>query len=249
MGTTYSLLEKEKATWGYHCLLFDEDTREANLKLLESFFPEGSEIQLAKRSECRGGLTYQHFFITDTNGVYFLELTSLIQNSDAVYDTHRVQCNTLPHSNYAIVSVKDEKNAKEVTPDIKERMIQMLGMCNYSLCLRNSEHVANYIFSGLWASFQMEKGGYLFYHFESKMTKDGSKKINTFPSSISPKTVGRMLMPPKLYSIIDKQYNPTGFQYYSDGNENSYNILVVGKASEHQQNVMIPNLYVAKKMF
>lgn len=110
-------------------------------------------------------------------------------------------------------------------------MIQLLGMCNYSLCLRNSEHVANYIFSGLWASLQMEQGGELMSFFRDKMTKDESKKINTFPSSISPKTVGGSSSR-KLYSMIDKQYNPTRFQYHLDGNEESYNILVVGKPSD-----------------
>lgn len=30
--------------------------------------------------------------------------------------------------------------------------------------------------------------------------------------------------------MIDKQYIPTSFQYFSNGNEDSYNILVVGEA-------------------
>lgn len=229
MGTTYSLGEIEKITWNYHCLLFDEDTRETNKRLVDSYFPEGSEIQLAKLTEVRGGLQYQHFFITDTKRKHFLELASLGPNSEEiVYDTSRVQCNTLPRDKYEICGKNENK--KEITAEIKERMIQMLGMCNYSLCLRNSEHVANYIFNGLWASMQMEKGGDLFSFFQSTMNKDQSKKINTFPSTISPKTVGGSSSP-KLYSMIDKQYNPTRFQYYSDGDEESYNILVVGEPS------------------
>lgn len=106
MGTTYSYGEKEKDTWKYHCLLFDQETRETNLGLIDTYFPDDSEIQLAKLKECRGGLDYQHYFITDTKQRHYLELSSLCQNSDEVYETYRVQCNTLPHVNYEICEKK-----------------------------------------------------------------------------------------------------------------------------------------------
>ncbi|KAG4068246.1 hypothetical protein HA402_007766 [Bradysia odoriphaga] len=221
MGTSYSLLEKEKFTWNYHCLLFDEVTRETNLKVIDEYFPNDTEIQLASHIVSNGGLGYQHFFITDTTGARFLELSSADQNSEKCYDTYRVQCNTLPHGKY------EWTMEKTVNLEIKERMIQLLGMCNYSLCLRNSEHVANYIFTGKWASLQMEGSGSLSSFFESKMTENQRKKINIFPSTIAPKTVEGSSCP-KLYSIIDKQYTPTRFQYFLDANEETYNILVVG---------------------
>lgn len=186
MGTSYSHIAREEFTWSYHCLLFDEDTRNTNLKLVDGYFPDKSEIQLAKIDICNGGLDYQHFFIADANGAHFLELSSKrsrTPNSDDFYYTNRVQCNTMPYDKY------DVCKTAVVTPAVKERMTQMLGMCNYSLCLRNSEHVANYIFNGFWASFQMEEGGDLLYYFQNKMTENQRKKINEFPSTISPKTV------------------------------------------------------------
>lgn len=226
MGTSYSHLEQEKFTWKYHCLLFDEVTRETNLNVIDKYFPDNSEIQLASLNVSNGGLDFQHFFITDEQGAHFLELSSSAQNSaEECYATHRVQCNTLPHTNYVVCPARGKA---KLTLAIKERMIQMLGMCNYSLCLRNSEHVANYIFNGIWASFQMEGSGSLLSFFESMMTEDQRKKINIFPSTISPKTVKGSSCP-KLYSMIDRQYTPTRFQYFSDGNDDSYNILVVGK--------------------
>lgn len=224
MGTSYSLSEKEKVTWNYNCLLFDEDTREFNRYLIDRYFPKHSKIKQAKRFVCVGGLTYEHFFITDMKEKFFLEFSSEVKDSEKLYDTHRVQLNILPHGKF------DVCNDTEMTPEIRERMIQMLGMSNYSLCLRNSEHVANYIFTGHWVSFQMEAGGGLFSHFQSNMTADQRKRINVFPSTISPTTIEGKITP-ALYSMIDKQYNATSFQYFSNGNEESYNILVVGKAT------------------
>lgn len=230
MGSTYSHLEKEMFTWKYHCLLFDEMTRETNLKVVEKYFPNDTKIQIASQDVCYGGLNYQHFFISDTKAAHFMELSSLEQNSEELYDLFRVQCNTLPHTKFLVdVDASGKPKTTLVTPEIKERMIQMLGMCNYSLCLRNSEHVANYIFYGSWTSFQMEEDGCLLKYFRSTMTEDQHKRINLFPSSISPKTVGGGCGT-KLYAMIDQQYTPTKFQYFSDADEESYNILVVGKA-------------------
>lgn len=210
--------------------------------MVDTYFPNDSEIQLAKIYTSNGGLEYQHFFITDKYGALFLELSSKrsrTPNSEDFYYTNRVQCNTLPYLKYSIC----EKTY--VTPAIKERMTQMLGMCNYSLCLRNSEHIANYIFKGVWASFQMEEGGALLSYFRSKMTTDQLNKINIFPSTIQPKTIGGSSFS-KMYSMIDKQYTPTSFQYFSSGNKDSYNILVVGKSSQKPRSVSRNNIKICK---
>lgn len=224
MGTTYSLQKNEESTWNYHCLLFDAENRETNLELIDRYFPENVEIQLAKRDVSVGGLKYQQFFITDMKGTHFLELSNFDSSEEQLYESFRVQCNTLPRT--YVVCGKTEP----VTPEIKERMSQMLGMCNYSLCLRNSEHVANYIFNGKWVSFQMEEKGQLYEFFRSEMTDAQLKKINIFPSTIPPKTIGDS-GGPKLYSMIDKQYVPKKFQYFSDADNTSYNVLVVGKSN------------------
>lgn len=226
MGATYSLMAQEKITWDYHCLLFDEVNRKTNLNLIDVYFPDNSEIQLAKQNVCIGGLKYEHFFITDIEGAHFLELSSSEQNPENMYETFRVQCNTLPHAKGEVCG-----STERVTPEIKERMSHLLGMCNYSLCLRNSEHVANYIFSGKWASFQMEGKGALADHFESIMTENQRKKINVFPSTIKPKTMDG-ISGSKLYSMIDKRYVPVKFQYFADAAKDSYNVLVVGKGKK-----------------
>lgn len=222
MGASFSYSAQERTSWSRHSLVFDETTRETNLSVIDLYFPANSEIQLAKQNVCVGGCSYQHFFITDTKGAHFLEFICLERNPREFYSAFRVQSNTLPHGTFEVLKKKN------VTLEIKERMVQMLGMSNYSLCLRNSEHVANYIFSGIWASFQMEGDGCLLNYFSYAMTESVRKEINQFPSAILPKTVGA-ITGPKVYSMIDQHYAPARFNFFSDFNEETYNILVVGK--------------------
>lgn len=63
------------------------------------------------------------------------------------------------------------------------------------------------------------------------MTENVRKEINQFPSAILPKTVGA-ITGPKVYSMIDQHYVPARFNYFSDFNKETYNILVVGKTEQ-----------------
>merc|ERR1712037_329054 len=69
------------------------------------------------------------------------------------------------------------------------RMRKVCGMTNYSLGLRNCEHVARYIQSGVWVSFQMAEGGPLRSIFQGLVTKF-STLINMLPEELVPK-IGR----------------------------------------------------------
>src|SRR5687768_5627597 len=97
MGNRVSFIESEKLTWIDHIIIFDEKVRQANLKTLETAFQLGSSIILAYQNKVFSGIEYQHWFITDTQGQYFLESG----NPSDPYNA-RVQINTLPHSPYNI---------------------------------------------------------------------------------------------------------------------------------------------------
>ena len=63
-------------------------------------------------------------------------------------------------------------------------MLQVSGASNYSLALRNCEHVARYIQSGVWVSFQMAKDtGPLFKIFKNHLSSH-SKLVNTLPEGL-----------------------------------------------------------------
>ena len=74
-----------------------------------------------------------------------------------------------------------------MTDSVSQRMRAVVGATNYSLALRNSEHVGRYIQSGSWTSHQMEEGGKLWQRFQEHMTMTGSGLINTLPEELRPK--------------------------------------------------------------
>ena len=49
----------------------------------------------------------------------------------------------------------DVKETFESDEEIRRRIENVLGATNYSVLLRNSEHIAWYIFTNIWASFQV----------------------------------------------------------------------------------------------
>ena len=71
----------------------------------------------------------------------------------------------------------------KLTAAVMERMRKVCGGTNYSLALRNCEHLARYIHSGAWISFQMVGSGVLKNAFISHMGEH-TKLINILPSEL-----------------------------------------------------------------
>ena len=114
-------------------------------------------------AECR------QWFVTDKQStIEFYEVGS----NEKVVIIHNK-----PQQNYII--------AEEFVCDdgVLERMNEVLGTTNYSLVLRNSEHVARYIHSGAWISHQMVSGK-LREQFNKEMTKTVQHLINTNPEEL-----------------------------------------------------------------
>jgi hypothetical protein len=168
-----------------------------------------------------GRIKYQHWFVTDRT--HFIEFGSA---SFDIYDA-RVTINTNSHDGYSM----DSKNGaldRKMGQDVRDRARHVLGMSNYSLCLRNCEHVANYIFRGRWISNQMDSDmGNILNKFRKKMLGNQIRLVNTFPSCIRPHIFNNEVTN-KLYSFIEDHYNATRFDYYLDSSEDTYNVLVVG---------------------
>ncbi len=220
MGVSYSFMEAEKKTWIEHNLKFDRSIRAANLYILENI-KDGDDIYLTYTNSNWGGIDYQHWFVTDRT--HFIEFGS---SAIDIYKA-RVVINTNPRYNYPL-DIQKGALVKKMGQDVRDRVRHVLGMVNYSLCLRNCEHVANYIFRGRWVSSQMDSDiGELLKIFRSYMMGDQIRLINTFPSCIRPHIFNDKEAN-KLYSFIDDNYIATRFDYYLDSAEDTYNILVVG---------------------
>ena len=70
-----------------------------------------------------------------------------------------------------------------MTDQVKERMRDVVGATNYSLALRNCEHVARYVYCGSWLCSQMVGDGVLrgyFFDYMSTFTK----RINILPEEL-----------------------------------------------------------------
>ncbi len=105
---------------------------------------------------------------------------------------------------------------------IRQRIQHVLGMSNYSLCLRNCEHVANDIMRSRWISSQMDVLGPMMKIFKKYIMEDDMRKVNAFPSSIQPYVFKKNNSSKQLYSFIISNIVATRFDYYLDCNEDRF---------------------------
>ena len=141
----------------------------SQVPLIDNF---GSTLKLCYKNEALYGFEYQHWFVTD--GIWTIEFGG----GDVT------NCNVIVHSNPKGKFTIDEEF--KMTMDVKQRMSKVCGATNYSLALRNCEHVARYIQCGVWVCFQMAGSGVLNKLFKSRMSAH-TKLINVFPEELKPK--------------------------------------------------------------
>lgn len=201
-------------------------------------FKIGEEIILSYQERSWGGISFEHWFVT--NGKIFLEFGA----PDTDIYSARVTINTAKH----IGSLRnaDGHNRKLMDSDVHERMRHVIGVRNYSLCLRNCEHVANYVFRGIWVSFQMNNEGVLMKMFRYKFAKNEKPFINSFPALVRPHLARAESSP--IYTFIKPYFTFTGFDYYLDDRKiDTYNILMVGPTG-HGKSLLINILFNKKSM-
>lgn len=262
-----SLIPSEKRTWSEdHNVKFDEGVR-ANGQITLNRLPNGTKLyksymENATMSGLSGIGRYQHWFIvaieqTINNSNSPVEIMHFIEFGAATlnYNDARVNFNTNtrgiwretlePTALEALLS-SGEAEEFELNNAVRQRIQHVLGMKNYSMCLRNCEHVANYIFNGLWRSNQLE-GSNLMDIFLSTVMGDRRKLINTFPSKIKPKIILGNEPVEQTYSFISneidpknkiKLFRPKSMQYFLDNDEqdSTYNILLIGPSGAGKSN-------------
>ena len=113
---------------------------------------------------------YEHWFITNGDGSWVLEFGEFSRGpTDMIVGVH-----SNPRGEY------DIKDTFILTQEVMERMKKVVGATNYSVALRNCEHVARYIQSGSWVSFQMSGKGVLRKMFYKDMAAY-TKMVNKLP--------------------------------------------------------------------
>jgi len=209
MGNKLSpLIQAEKVSWVLpHSLKKNDTLAQEQLPLLDNF---GSLLYLCYKDSVVYNQKYQHWFVTDRR--WTIEFRG--ENQQNAF----VQIHMNPMGPYA------EAEKFRNTNDVRIRMAKVCGTSNYSLALRNCEHVARYIFCGVWACFQMTGEGVLRKIFFDYMVEH-TKLINTFPIELVPE-------PDEMVSlnegIIDFIRDPMKKEALTDAEDKMFNILFLG---------------------
>mmetsp|Transcript_19117 Transcript_19117/g.45009 ORF Transcript_19117/g.45009 Transcript_19117/m.45009 type:complete len:250 (+) Transcript_19117:309-1058(+) len=82
-----------------------------------------------------------------------------------------------------------------IDPGRRERMRKVMGAVGYSLCLRSSEHVARYVYSGTWLCTQMLPRGRLSVAFQGHETERLKKFRNQMPPELVVEHTPKLLHP------------------------------------------------------
>jgi len=136
-----------------------------------SWRKNSKDLKICYKNCLNYGVKYQHWWITDGTWIIDFGFGEIFNNKVVVHRN--------PKINYVIA---DEF---KMTQEVKNRMLQVCGATNYSLALRNCEHVARYIQSGCWSCYQMAKDtGFLYKIFKNEMSKF-TKLINTEPEELT----------------------------------------------------------------
>ena len=169
MGNIWSneLVDAEKTSWVRpHSLDYDPNLRRELLPEVEKFGAELS-ICFADRTIC--GYKYQHWWITDGTRTLEFGGGQVLDNTVNIICKHETPCTIFRRFT--------------MTDQVKERMRDVVGATNYSLALRNCEHVARYVYCGSWLCSQMVGDGVLrgyFFDYMSTFTK----RINILPEEL-----------------------------------------------------------------
>jgi len=230
-GHLSSIWDQEKTSWAVpHKLVCEPALQKEQKKLIKNF---GAELKLCYiERKMLGILDYGHWFVTD--GLWTIEFGG----GDVLNNKVIVHCN--PKGKYTI----DCKFPN--TEEVKKRMKNVCGATNYSLALRNCEHVARYICYGSWLCFQMVGDGVLKTTFFDHMSMH-TKVINTFPDELLPAEEERK----HLYPTEQVEWSmdwETHKEALTAEDNNSYNIVVLGPTGSGKSTIInnMFNLTVCK---
>jgi len=218
MGSEISkLVEMEKTNWVKpHKLEYNRGRREEQLRLLDRF---GTDLEIASNTNTLYGVQYKHFFIIDPESRWVMEFGGDIDELTNV----SVLVHLPQKSNYLV------DGQFQMTDSVKDRMRKVCGATNYSLALRNCEHLARYIESGAWVSLQMVGSGILASTFNGHLSTY-TKILNTVPDNLKEQEKQMIV----IYPDMPGNCNYPTIQFESAGtcltraSDKDYNILVLG---------------------
>ena len=210
MGSDVSkLIEVEKQSWVLpHDLSKNQRLAQSQISLLSNF---GPKLHLCYKENTIYGYQYEHWFVTD-------DMWTIEFGGGEIENT-----SVLVHNNPKGTYKRNETFVN--SNDVRNRMAKVCGTVNYSLALRNCEHVARYIHCGMWACFQMTGEGVLRKILFNHMTKQHTKLINKLPLTLMPVETA----PVQLHQgIVDFIRDPIIKNALTSGEDSMFSILFLG---------------------
>ena len=196
------IVTRDRDNWERpHQLYYDDKSRQVQLEQLDNF---NTRLKMCYLEEgC-----YKHYFITD--GTWNIEFVD--RKGVHVHDHPVKDC----------VIVEDFS----LTPDVLSRIQKICGATNYSLALRNSEHLARYIHSGAWISFQMTGN--------SEMNRNLCRFLNEYENLVNTPPTNLKLDDAVITKDIYKEVinNQLSFehckQFIDEVDNEAYNVIFLG---------------------
>ena len=170
------LIEREKSSWKRdHKLIIKEKRSNEMKKDIEKFT---GKLKMCSHSVNRYGFDERIWMIANEDenwAVSFREEEE--REGEFIVKIHKIDTNKTKF---------DVKETFESDEEIRRRIENVLGATNYSVLLRNSEHIAWYIFTNIWASFQVGQEISILKEI-LQPPKDVEKFINEIPEDFRKK--------------------------------------------------------------
>jgi len=227
MGQTFSeLINSERVSWiKPHELMYNKQSRDDQSDLVNRFKIKSS-LKLCYTENIIHDFNYQHWFVTDDT--WTVEFGGG-QTLDAVVTIHNdTKTPYVVHKTFEFNEV------------VRDRITKVIGASNYSLALRNCEHLARYIQSGAWVCNQMVGTGVLIDLFRTHL-EQFSKQINVLPKELKPKEHEHMEIYKTLQYINHLKFTMEKSCLTTEDNEH-YNILFLGPTGSGKS-TLINHLY------
>ena len=135
MGNSLSeIVEVEQTSWAKsHDLCYNFPKRKEQLELLNNFNTGQKAMKTCSEYSSMFGVRYEHWYVTDGKWVFEFGGGEIHDAIIEVHDKEKKEANQVVRE---LFTLTDER---------LERMRKLCGATNYSLALRNCEHVARYI--------------------------------------------------------------------------------------------------------
>ena len=176
---------------------------------------------------------HKHFFLIFETSQYTAEI-----DCNNIYDA------TFKLSKIPSIKSSDEKvsDTFEFTAAMKERLQQVENTKNYSLMLRNCEHVTKYVVHGAWYSYQVGKENSIFFrHYQNMrlINEQALGLINTPPDDLFSSEQSKFL---SLDSFLQNSWSfkadyPQKQSIYIP-KKDSFNVVLLGPTGAGKSNII-----------